>query len=208
MPHAIHARTVYHIISRFVGGEWFIEGEHERSHYLHLLGLALRTSDWRCIAYAVMSNHIHLAMIAGSMPRSTWLREAHSPFGEWINRRKERIGSVFAKGTYVCATDPAHVDVLIAYIHNNPVRAGVVSSAIESTWTSHRAYLGLSEPPSWLDIRQGVALIPPARQPRSAFDEWVRGQASRPAMPRAKRGRPKKAKPPTTSLQVQKSLID
>jgi putative transposase len=39
---------------------------------------------------------------------------------------------------------------LIRYVHNNPVRAGVVQRASESGWSSHRIYLGLEEKPSWL----------------------------------------------------------
>ena len=39
---------------------------------------------------------------------------------------------------------------LIRYVHNNPVRAGVVERASESDWSSHRAYLGLAPTPDWL----------------------------------------------------------
>ena len=39
---------------------------------------------------------------------------------------------------------------LIRYVHNNPVRAGVVLRASESGWSSHRVYLGLASCPSWL----------------------------------------------------------
>jgi DNA-binding MarR family transcriptional regulator len=39
---------------------------------------------------------------------------------------------------------------LLRYVHNNPVRAGLVDRASESSWSSHRAYLGLSPCPSWL----------------------------------------------------------
>ena len=39
---------------------------------------------------------------------------------------------------------------LLRYVHNNPVRAGVVDRASDSNWSSHRAYLGLEESPKWL----------------------------------------------------------
>jgi hypothetical protein len=39
---------------------------------------------------------------------------------------------------------------LIRYVHNNPVRAGLAARASESSWSSHRAYLGLEACPSWL----------------------------------------------------------
>jgi hypothetical protein len=39
---------------------------------------------------------------------------------------------------------------LLRYVHNNPVRAGIVERASESSWSSHRAYLGLEFCPPWL----------------------------------------------------------
>jgi hypothetical protein len=45
---------------------------------------------------------------------------------------------------------------VIEYVHNNPVRAGVVARATESTWTSHRAYVGSIEAPAWLAADEGL----------------------------------------------------
>ena len=59
-PRSNQPGVVYHLISRFVEREWFIKEEEEREYYVRLLGRALSESDWRCLAYAVMSNHIHL----------------------------------------------------------------------------------------------------------------------------------------------------
>ena len=182
--------TVYHLISRFVAGEFFVRTDVERTTYLGLLGDALRQSDWRCIAYAVMSSHIHLGMVAGRSHRSSWLRAAHSPFGEWINRRLERFGSVFAKGLVAYAVAPDDVAKVIAYIHNNPVRAGVASTASDSEWTSHRAYVGKDEGPAWLHVQHGFELMNIVD--RGAFDDWVRSEAARPRTPRRPRGRPKR----------------
>src|SRR5882762_8704116 len=89
---------VYHLISRFVDRDWFIATESERRVYLELLGRALQTSDWRCLAFAIMSNHIHLAMVAGLQALDRWIRRVHSPFAEWLNQRYDRIGSVFVRG--------------------------------------------------------------------------------------------------------------
>jgi hypothetical protein len=149
--------VVYHLISRFVDRDWYIEQEHERELYLHLFGRAVRDSDWRCLAFTVMSNHIHLAMLAGRMPLGMWIRRVHSPFADALNRARGRIGSVFVRGPKDRAIPAERVGTLIAYIHNNPVRAGVVRSAAESTWTSHRAYLGLQQRPPWLHVALGLS---------------------------------------------------
>ncbi len=147
--------VVYHLISRFVGNTWFIHDE-ERRQYLRLLGLALEDTDWRCLSYAIMSSHIHLGMIAGTQPLAPWIREVHSPFAEMINEKHRRIGAVFVRGPKEYGVRNGFVAKLISYIHNNPVRAGVVCNARDSDWTSHAAYVGQAETPSWLHVSEGL----------------------------------------------------
>jgi len=65
--------------------------------------------------------------------------------------------------------------MLLAYIHNNPVRAGVVVDPADSGWTSHRAYLGLTAAPPWLFIERGLDLCGFSAAPsgRQRFHEMV-----------------------------------
>jgi hypothetical protein len=162
--------VVFHLIWRFVDRSWFFTDDEDRSTYLRLLGRALAHSDWRCLAYALMSNHIHLCMVAGAKPMWSWTRRAHPPFVRWMNTRHGRLGSILADRAKDYAVLPANEAAVIAYIHNNPVRAGVVTTACESTWTSHRAYLGWVDPPKWLCVEEGLARC---ALDRVAFDEWV-----------------------------------
>jgi REP element-mobilizing transposase RayT len=155
--------VAYHLIWRFVDREWFFNDEVERAHYLRLLGRALDKSDWRCTAYALMSNHIHLAAIAGTEDLETWTKRVNSPFARWMNERHERLGSLMADRPASHAFARTRESQLIAYIHNNPVRAGVVATARDSTWTSHAFYVGDGLPPKWLALdtaveRTGIAL--------------------------------------------------
>jgi hypothetical protein len=60
---------------------------------------------------------------------------------------------------------------LIAYVHNNPVRAGVCREALESTWTSHRAYLDRAICPPWLHRAEGLATT--GLNDAGLFDTWV-----------------------------------
>jgi len=155
--------SVYHCIWRFVDREWFFTCAEERETYLRMLGHAMEHTDWRCLAYALMSNHIHVAVIAGRLPMSSWTKATNSPFARWMNRRHGRLGPVFADRAKDYQAKPGGTGELIAYIHNNPVKAGVVLRASQSDWTSHRAYAGLCSGPPWLAIDEGLA--------RSGFDD-------------------------------------
>ncbi len=149
---------LHHVISRFIDREFLVPDDAARACYLKLLGRAMTDSDWRCVAYAVMGNHVHLAMVAGASPAERWLRRVHPPFAAWTNSRTGRIGPVFAGSPAIWVMRPENERRLVSYIHNNPVRAGVVPRARESTWTSHRAYLGLADVP-WLATELALARL-------------------------------------------------
>lgn len=166
---------VHHVITRFADKEWLVTDDVSRDRYLWLLGRALDRSDWRCLAFAVMSNHIHLAMRAGESRAELWLRRVHPPFARWLNQRLDRIGPVIASRPDMWTVQQQDVADLIAYIHNNPVRGGVARTARESTWTSHRAYVGEAPKPRWLAVE--VTTSP------ENFDEYVRSTVRMPGSP-------------------------
>lgn len=170
-PRCFEAGSVYHLISRFVDREWFIRKPMEREHYLKLLRGALDESDWRLLAYAVMSNHIHLAAIAGTDTIDSWLRRVHTPFADAMNKSYDRIGPMFARGPKDHVVGAPDVGNLISYIHNNPVRAGVCAAASDNDWTSHRAYIGSASVPACLHVREGLAYVGVGGP--KAFDVWV-----------------------------------
>jgi REP element-mobilizing transposase RayT/DNA-binding CsgD family transcriptional regulator len=149
--------VVHHLIWRFVDREWFFREDDERDRYRSLLGRCLEDTDWRCISYALMSSHIHIAAIGGEEPLAVWSRRVNSPFARWMNERRRRLGPLFADRAKSYAISPTSVGTLISYIHDNPVRAGVVAAAEDSTWTSGRAYAGLVAAPRWLFIEEGLA---------------------------------------------------
>src|SRR4051812_12985770 len=150
--------AVVHMVSRFVGREFRLTEPRERAEYLTRAGLALMHSDWTPIAYVLMSTHVHWAMIAGRRPSSAFIQPLHSGFARWLNTEQQRIGPLFAGRHSTILCDEKHAVRLLAYLHNNPVRAGVVRDAADSTWSSHLDYLGERRPPAWLDVEAGMSL--------------------------------------------------
>jgi REP element-mobilizing transposase RayT len=145
---------VFHIISRCLNREFLIQGEEDRRAYLGALGAVLARSDASLLGWALMSNHVHLVVRAGELPLAALMKPINTSYAAWKNRRGRRLGPVFAgRFSSPLVEEEAYLLELIRYIHNNPVRAGVVERAEDSDWTSHRCYLGLRPVPEWLETR-------------------------------------------------------
>ncbi len=150
--------SLVHVIGRYLNREFLVQHEEERASYLRFLERALKRTDWVMLSYGLMSSHNHWGAIAGTTPFSQLSMSVNSSFARWYNRRHGRLGPVFADRPRTLLVSPTDAAYLIGYHHNNPVRAGVVGDATESTWTSHRAYLGLDAAPPWLDVDLGLKL--------------------------------------------------
>lgn len=167
--------SIQHVISRFVNREFRLVDDAERSEYLQRLSCALAATDWRALSYGLMSNHVHHGTLAGLDASDRLMRPLHSGFARWLNRRQGRLGPVFAERHMSIVVPSEATARLIAYHHNNPVRAGVVADPADSGWTSHRAYIGEVVAPPWLDVKLGLKLCGFDGSPtgRLRFHEFV-----------------------------------
>jgi hypothetical protein len=169
-----HRPGVLQLISaRFVDRDWYLTSDSERAHYLTLFGRAMEHSDWRCIAYCLMSNQLSFAMIAGAQPLESWAKRVNSPFAQWLNRHRGRLGPIFAQRPRTIDVPPWRALDVIAFIHNDPVRSKIVAEAGAISWSSHRAYIGRVPTPNWLHVSEGLELAGFAEGPNQ-FDDAVR----------------------------------
>ncbi len=152
-----------------------------REEYLTRIGRSVERTDWQIVSYASMSNHTHNGAVAGEMPPVRLFKSLHSGFARWLNDSENRLGPVFAERYKNITCEEESIAVVIAYIHNNPVRAGVVTSAELSTWTSHLDYLGERRPAQWLNVELGLSMagFSSSNSGRCAFHDFVVAQASR-----------------------------
>jgi hypothetical protein len=135
-----------------------------------------------------METHIHLALVAGALPLKSWLQPLHTGFAVWLNlqgrrRGRKTRGPVFAALPKTVNFSDNKAGYLAAYLHNNPVRAGIVKNAADSTWTSHRAYVGLEPIPEFLHVTKGLALTgnEDSTHGRLLFHEYVVARSGEPS---------------------------
>ena len=167
--------TPIHLISRFVDREFRMVDDTDRVAFLRFASDAMARWDWEPVSYALMSSHVHWALIAGTADPQGFFRSVHTRFAQHYHRRHGGLGPVLADRPAQFTVRSDGLRHLVAYHHRNPVEAGVVSAPAASTWTSHRTFLRLDPSPPWLDVERALWRLGFADTPagRSRFDEFV-----------------------------------
>jgi REP element-mobilizing transposase RayT len=148
----------YHLYLRF------IKEYKDRFHfYLH--------------AYVLMVNHIHLLIEVGDVPLSRIMQVLQFRYTRRFNLKYGMEGHLF-QGRYkaiLCDKD-RYLMKLSAYIHLNPVRAGVVKDPSGYPWSSYRSYI-TRDRESVADRGFVLSLFAGERtSAQRAYDRFVRDQ--------------------------------
>ena len=134
--------ALYHVIVRGNKGQRVFRREADFNLYLKLLGEYKEAFDFLLFAYALMPTHVHLLVEARDKPLSGFMQRLQFRYTRNYNIRYRTWGHLF-QGRYkaiLCEKDSYLVE-LSAYIHLNPVRAGLVRHPMEYRWTSYGSYL-------------------------------------------------------------------
>ena len=91
------------------------------------------------LAYRLMPNHFHLLVRLLSERLSASMQAMTLAYTKTINHKYGRVGSLF-QGRFkaIRVVEPAHLDVLTAYMHENPVKARLVRRATDWEYSSCR----------------------------------------------------------------------
>jgi REP element-mobilizing transposase RayT len=107
------------------------------------------------LAYCLMPNHFHFLLRANdnsntpkkigaleSTELQNGFRVLQSSYASAINKRFERTGSLFQQNTkYKLLDDDRYVEACFHYIHQNPLKAGLVDRIENWKYSSFREYI-------------------------------------------------------------------
>ena len=143
---------VYHITQRAAGKEpSFLEDD----DYLNMLVLLKEISEdylLEMYAFCFMQNHVHLLFSLREPNLYDAMRDLFSRYAKRFNRKYERKGHLFG-GPYrqaVCLDD-SYLLAASLYIHQNPVRAGLIADPVKYRWSSCRLYSSENAPKSFIN---------------------------------------------------------
>ena len=154
--------ALHHIIVRGIERTTVFVDDIDRNNFLERLSRHLSESQTACYAWALMTNHAHLLLRTGNCPIASIMRRLLTGYAVSFNRRHRRHGHLFQNRykSILCEED-AYLKQLVAYIHLNPLRAGIVGDlpALKAyPYTGHSALKGQEDRP-WQDTRYVLALF-------------------------------------------------
>ena len=130
-------------MNRTIDGIALFADDSDRRIFMTELRDALESSKVELHGYCLMSNHYHLLLHTPAGGLSDAMQKSVSAFTQKINNRRERDGPLFrGRFTSVSPDDDGHLVNISAYIHLNPVKAGLVTKPEDWEWSSARAYFG------------------------------------------------------------------
>jgi REP element-mobilizing transposase RayT len=136
--------TFYHITARGNQREKIFYSDQDKEVFLKRLKEMLIKYAMTCHAYCLMDHHYHLFIKTKKPNLSQGIHYLNSAYTNWFRNKHQIIGPLFQgrfKSILVDADNYALV--LSAYIHLNPLRAGIVKQLEDYPWSSYLDYLNL-----------------------------------------------------------------
>lgn len=133
----------YHVYCRVARGEFVFDEPSEVERWIDVVAFVSRLHDLRCLAWALMSNHYHLLLQTGSMPLWKAMARIQVRFSKGFNRQRRLRGRVWqSRYKARLILDNEQLQHVIAYIHLNPVAAGIVDDPLDYPSSGHREIVG------------------------------------------------------------------
>jgi len=132
---------IYHVIFRGINRQQIFEEEADYQKFLYVLQDQRNKGRYEVYAYCLMGNHIHLLIKEGDEDLGVSFRRIASNYVLWYNRKYERVGHLFQdRYKSEVVEDQRYFLQLIRYIHQNPVKAGMVQEISKYPWSSYQEY--------------------------------------------------------------------
>ncbi len=138
----------YHVYNRVGGGRMPFTDETLAKSFVEELRAIVDRHQPMVLGWCLLGNHFHLILRQGPVSLSRTMQVLQQRVTRTWNTREETFGPLW-QGRFKAkeVTSDNYLLALVAYVHLNPVKAGLVDDVDRYRWSGHRGIIGrLREP--------------------------------------------------------------
>ena len=136
---------IYHIMLRGTNQQVIFEDEEDYLKFIETLQNYKAVSEYKVFAYCLMSNHIHILIKVGKEDLDLIMKRIACSYVYWYNWKYYRRGHLFQdRFKSEPVEDNSYFLTVLRYIHQNPVKAGIVKNVDQYKYSSYNDYIANS----------------------------------------------------------------
>ena len=154
MPRRARERSetgIYHVMLRGANRQEIFHDDEDRMKFLETLERYKNSTKAKVYGWCLMGNHVHLLLEEGLEELSITMKRIGVSYVWYYNWKYETTGHLFQdrfKSEKVETDD--YLLTVIRYIHQNPVKAGIINKVAQWKWSSCLGYNGANQYPEEL----------------------------------------------------------
>lgn len=144
MPRTPRIRSksgIYHIMFRGTNRQEIFHDGDDCKRFLETMEKYKKESEISVFGWCLMGNHVHLLIQEGNEELAITVKRIGVSFVSFYNSKYKTSGHLFQdRFKSECVEENKSLLAVIRYIHQNPVKAGLVQKPIDWEWSSCRGY--------------------------------------------------------------------
>ncbi len=178
-PRLFLPNAIYHVYCRVARGEFVFDEDSEAIEFVEKLCEVRDLDGWSILAWCLMGNHYHLVVKTGTVELWRSMARLQARVSRGYNRRRGYFGRLWQSRYRARLVDTnEYYRQVLAYVHLNPVSAGIVTDPADYRLSGHRELIGLCRP-HVVDRRSALVGFDSSSgtSPAEEYFGWVRSVA-------------------------------
>jgi putative transposase len=139
LPRYVFRDGTFHVGTRGVDGAAVYRSPEDRRIFLRLLADVVDRHSWVVHVFCLMTNHYHLVVEALLEDLSDGFHRLNGVYAQGFNGRYTRKGHLWGDRFWSRLVESdEELEATCRYVLNNPVRAGLCTTAAEWPWSGSR----------------------------------------------------------------------
>ncbi|ABR46355.1 protein of unknown function DUF1568 [Alkaliphilus metalliredigens QYMF] len=137
---------IYHVMIRGANRQEIFHDEQDCLRFLEILDRYKVKTEIKIYGWCLMNNHMHLLIQEGKEELATTMKRIGVSFVGYYHQKYDTTGHLFQdRFRSENVENDEYLITVIRYIHQNPVKAGLVSKPVDWKWSSCSGYYGKKE---------------------------------------------------------------